>query len=217
VFALDVTDPSTFSKSNVMWEFTRADDADLGYVVGRPKIVKLRTSAPNAASPTYRWFAMVASGVNNYVPDSAFGGIYSSTGKPALFLLALDKPAGTAWTSEGISPNYYKISLPVDTLASATKATGLINFQTVYGTAAEVTQVYMGDLHGNLWKLNFSLRGSAEWNMNKLSAYNKGTIASPQPYPLYIARTGASTPVRQPISMPPSVVAGPLVGGVRTT
>lgn len=31
--------------SNVMWEFTHADDADLGYVVGHPKIVKLRTEA----------------------------------------------------------------------------------------------------------------------------------------------------------------------------
>lgn len=220
VFALDVTNPSAFSASNVMWEFTHADDADLGYVVGRPKIVKLRTSAPNATSATYRWFAMVASGVNNYVPNSAFGGTYSSTGKPALFLLALDKPAGTAWTSEGTAvtpPNYYKISLPIDTALSATMATGLINFQPVFGLAAEVTQVYMGDLHGNLWKLDFALHGATEWNMDKLSAYNKGTSAIPAPYPLYIARTGESTPVRQPISMAPSVVAGPLVGGVRTT
>jgi type IV pilus assembly protein PilY1 len=157
------------------------------------------------------------SGVNNYVPDNAFGGTYSSTGKPALFLLALDKSAGTAWTAAGESPNYYKISLPIDAALSGSKATGLINFQPTFGNAAEVTQVYMGDLHGNLWKLNFSLHGSTEWSMDKLSAYNKGTIASPQPYPLYIAQTGASTPVRQPISMAPSVVAGPLVGGIRTT
>ncbi|AYQ29008.1 MULTISPECIES: pilus assembly protein [unclassified Polaromonas] len=217
VFALDVTNPSAFSASKVMWEFTHADDPDLGYVVGRPKIVKLRTSAPNAATPTYRWFAMVASGVNNYVPDGTFGGIFSDTGKPALFLLALDKPAGAAWTATGASPNYYKISLPINATLSATMATGLINFQPVFGVAAEVTQVYMGDLHGNLWKLNFSSRGSTDWNMNKLSAYNKGTTASPLPYPLYIASTGGSTPVRQPISMAPSVVAGPMVGGVRTT
>jgi type IV pilus assembly protein PilY1 len=217
VFALNVTNPTSFSASDAMWEFTHADDADLGYVTGRPKIVKLRTSAPGAATPAYRWFAMVASGVNNYVPDSAFEGTYSSTGKPALFLLALDKPAGEAWTATGASPNYYKISLPIDTLLSTSKATGLINFQPVFGTAAEVTQVYMGDLHGHLWKLNFSLRGAAEWNINKLSAYNKGTTASPQPYPLYIAKTGGGAPLRQPISMAPSVVAGPLVGGVRTT
>jgi type IV pilus assembly protein PilY1 len=120
----NVTDPSAFSASDVMWEFTHADDADLGYVVGRPKIVKLRTSAPNATTPTYRWFAMVASGVNNYVPDSAFGGTYSSTGKPALFLLALDKPAGEAWTAAGTSPNYYKISLPIDATAKYKQGNG---------------------------------------------------------------------------------------------
>ncbi|MCZ8285447.1 MAG: PilC/PilY family type IV pilus protein, partial [Bacteroidia bacterium] len=190
VFALDVTNPSSFSASNAMWEFTRADDPDLGYVVGRPKIVKLRTSAPGAATPTYRWFAMVASGINNYVPDSAFGRVHSDTGRPALFLLALDKPAGAAWTATGTSPNYYKISLPIDAALSATMATGMINFQPVFGSAAEVTQVYMGDLHGNLWKLNFSSHGSTEWNMNRLSAYNKGTTASPLPYPRYIAQTG---------------------------
>ena len=213
VFALDVTNPTAFSASKVMWEFTHADDADLGYVVGKPQIVKMRTSAPGATTATYKWFAMVASGVNNYVADPTFGGTYSSTGKPALFLLALDKTPGAAWDATGSSPNYYKISLPIYNTAYAT---GLINFRPVFGTASQVTQVYMGDLHGNLWKLDFSLHGSAEWNMNKLSAYNKGTAASPNPYPLYIAKTGAATPVIQPISMAPSVVAGPVVAGLDT-
>ena len=216
VFALDVTDPTAFSASKVMWEFTHADDADLGYVVGRPKIVKLRTSAPGASAPTYRWFAMVASGVNNYVIDNAFGGTYSTTGQPALFLLALDKAAGAAWNATGTSPNYYKISLPINSTLSTTNATGLLNFSTALGNALEVTQVYMGDLHGNLWKLDFSLHGATEWNMNKLTAYNKGTAASPAPYPLYVAKTGASTPVIQPISMAPSVISGPVVGGLKT-
>lgn len=214
VFALDVTDPTAFSASKVMWEFTHADDADLGNVVGRPQIVKLRTSAPRASAPTYRWFAVVAGGVNNYVADNAFGGTYSTTGNPALFLLALDKAAGAAWDATGSTPNYYKISLPIDSTLSTTTPTGLINFRPIFGTAAEVTQVYMGDLHGKLWKLDFSLHGATEWTMNKLSAYNKGTAASPQPYPLYIAKTGGSTPVVQPISMAPSVMAGPIVGGI---
>jgi type IV pilus assembly protein PilY1 len=52
VFALDVTDPTAFSTSKVMWEFTNTDDADLGYVVGQPQILKLVTSAPGAASTT---------------------------------------------------------------------------------------------------------------------------------------------------------------------
>ncbi len=77
VFALDVTDPTQFSASKVMWEFTSADDIDLGYVVGRPQVLKFRTSAPDAP-PDYKWFAVVASGVNNYVRDNA--GNFSTTG-----------------------------------------------------------------------------------------------------------------------------------------
>lgn len=215
IFALDVTNPAAFSATNVMWEFTHADDADLGYVVGKPQIVKMRTSAPGAIA-TYKWFVMVASGVNNYVRDTTFGNTYSTTGKPALFLLALDKAAGVAWTATGTSPNYYKISLPTDTTLSASYATGLINFRPIFGAASEVTQVYMGDLHGKLWKLDFSLHGTVEWTMNKLSAYNKGTAAAPDPYPLYIAKTGATTPVIQPISMAPSVIVGPVVAGLDT-
>lgn len=214
VFALDVTDPTAFSASKVMWEFTRTDDADLGYVVGRPQIVKLRTSAPGAATATYKWFAMIASGVNNYVADPALANAFSTTGNPALFLLALDKPAGTAWTATGATPNYYKISLPVNSTTSATNATGLINFRPTFGFSSEVSQVYMGDLHGNMWKLNFALHGSSEWTLNKLSAYNKGTASLPNPYPLYIANTAAGA--IQPISMAPSIVSGPVIGGLNT-
>lgn len=211
VFALDVTDPSNFDASKVMWEFTRADDPEIGFVVGKPQIARLRTSAAGATA-TYRWFAIVASGVNNYVPDSA--GRYSTTGQPAIFLLALDKPAGTAWTATGTTPNYYKISLPVDSTLSTSNPTGVISFTAMKGSAGEVTQIYVGDLHGKLWKLDFSTYGAADWNINKLSAYNKGTTASPNPYPLFIAKTASSAV--QPISTAPMVKAGPVVSQVAT-
>ncbi|MBY0408602.1 MAG: pilus assembly protein PilY, partial [Burkholderiaceae bacterium] len=61
VFALDVTKPESFTASSALWEFTPSDDTDIGYVVGRPQIMKFKTAAD-----TYRWFAVVASGVNNY-------------------------------------------------------------------------------------------------------------------------------------------------------
>jgi type IV pilus assembly protein PilY1 len=215
VFALDVTDPSAFSASKVMWEFTRSDDADLGYVFGQPQIVKMRTSAPGATTATYRWFAMVASGINNYVPESAFGGAFSTTGNPALFLLALDKPVGTAWTATGSTPNYYKIIVPVDNTLSATTATGLLNFRTILGTSAEVTQLFMGDLHGKLWKLDFAPHGETEWTMDQLSYFKKGSSAPFTPYPMYTTRTSAGAV--QAISASPSVAAGPYLSGVNTT
>ena len=200
VFALDVTNPTTFDKSSVMWEFTQADDADMGNVIGRPQILKFRTNT-GGATATYKWFAVVGSGVNNYVADSA--GLFSSTGNPALFLLDLSKPVGTAWT---LNTNYYKISLPASTL-SATKATGLVNFQAALGTARQVTQIFMGDLHGNLWKLDFSLKGTSDWDMTKLSTFKKGASAPFTAYPLFIAKDSLGN--EQPIMMSPSIGTGP--------
>lgn len=214
VFALDVTNPAAFSASNVMWEFTKQDDADMGFVVGRPQILKLRTSAPATTPTAYRWFAVVASGVNNYVPFPDAAGTYSATGNPALFLLALDKPAGTAWTSTGSAPNYYKLTVPVDTTLNATNATGLLNFAAINGAVGELAQIYMGDLHGKVWKLDFTQRGRSEWTFDLLSYYKTGVAPSVSAYPMYIAKTGAGTV--QPISMPPIVLAGSTVGGVNT-
>jgi len=216
VFALDVTNPNAFTASNVMWEFTRNDDADMGYVVGTPGIWKIRINDPSPTIPAiYRWFAVVASGVNNYVPDST--GIFSTTGNPALFLLALDKAPGVSWVSTGSNPNYYKISLPMDKTLTAKNATGLINFGVAVGSPHEMTQAYLGDLHGNLWKLDFSLHGASEWTMNKLTAYNKGTSSSPIPYPLYIANTVVNGSLTvQPITAAPIVIAAPTSGTFNT-
>jgi type IV pilus assembly protein PilY1 len=197
VFALDVTNPSAFSASKVMWEFTSADDADVGYITGRPQILKLRTSA-SGSTTTYKWFAVFGGGVNNYVTSN---GTFSSTGSPALFLLDLSKAAGTAWT---LGTNYYKISVPINSTLSATKATGLLNFRAALGSADEVTYIFMGDLHGNLWKLDFTSAGTANWNMNTLSYYKQGT--SNNPIPMFIAKDSAGN--TQPISASPNIVYG---------
>ena len=210
VFAIDVTDPTAFSASKVMWEFTKADDVDMGYVVGRPRILKLRTSAPTTTPATYRWFAVVASGVNNYSPYPNSAGTFSATGNPALFLLALDKPVGTAWTSSGTDPNYYKLTVPVDTTLNATNATGAINFEATKGDVGELSQLYMGDLHGKLWRLDFSQHGTAEWDFTKLSFYK---TSATEPYPLYAAKTAAG--LVQPITMAPTIVSAGTVGGVK--
>ena len=214
VFALDVTNPATsgtnaFDESKVMWEFTHADDPDMGNVTGRPQILKMRTSAYGVAPIAYKWFAVVGGGLNSYVGSSGYG-----SGYPALFLLDLAKPAGTAWQ---LGTNYYKISLPVGGDLSllttggltASTATGLINFKAALGSAREVTHMFMGDLHGQLWKLDFSLVGTADWNIVKLSPFKTGTAPNLVPYPLFIA-TDSTGLVRQPITMSPSIAFGPV-------
>lgn len=215
VFALDVSNPSTFDASNVMWEFTRADDEDMGQVVGQPKILKFKIS--DTTSPAiYRWFAVVGSGVNNYIPDNTE--IFSTTGKPALFLLALDKAVGQSWV---LGTNYFKISVPVDATLSATYPTGLANFTPLYGISGEVTEIYMGDFHGKMWKLQFraavypyKLVSPSDWDMAHLSFYNKGTSTSPDAYPLYISQDSGGKP--QPITAAPALFTGPVVKGIES-
>jgi len=194
VFALDVTDPTAFSASKVMWEFTDSDDADMNNVVGTPQILKFRTSALATTPATYKWFAVVGSGVVGKNSNSTI----TKSGTPALFLLDLAKPAGTAWT---LGSNYYKVLFPVDATQAPTKANGLINFTATPDLENVVTQIYAGDLHGNMWKLNFTPYSTADWNMNSLSAFGAGTS---NPYPLYIAQDSSGNV--QPITAPPFIV-----------
>ena len=73
VFALDVSNPASFSASNVLWEFTHAN---LGYTIGQPMIARLNNG---------RWAAI-------------FGNGYASTGGTAkLFIVYLDANAADGW------------------------------------------------------------------------------------------------------------------------
>ncbi|MDT0140068.1 PilC/PilY family type IV pilus protein [Acidovorax sp. PRC11] len=204
VFALDVTNPANFDGTKALWEFTSNEDADMGYVVGRPQVLKLRTNA--TGTPTYRWFAVVASGVNNYVKADSAGNY--SDGNPTLFLLALDKAVGDAWA---LGTNYYKVALPIDSTLSSTRATGALNFTPLFGVNKEVTNMYVGDLHGSIWKLNFQGVAASNWSMTNLTAYKN---AGGQPAPFFTAKTSAG--VRQPITAPPTLFAGPTVRGLPT-
>ena len=96
----------------------------MGFVIGVPKIVRLRTSAKGATPATDKWFVAVASGVNNYAKDG-YSEQVSASGKPAIFLLDLSKEKNTSWR---LGQNFYKISLPIDESLARSQATGVVNF-----------------------------------------------------------------------------------------
>ena len=202
VYALDVSDPGAFDASKVLWEFTDRDDPALGNVIGRPQILKFRTSAPSAAgAPTYRTYVVVAGGVNHTRPD----GHASADGAPAIFLLDLSKPVGTPWR---LGTSYFRLSMPVDAALAGTLSPGIVDFNPVIGRAGEVESLYFGDLHGRLWKLDFSKKGSAGWTLPGLSAFVRDGAA----LPLFVARdagTGSAAGRPQPISVAPRLLAGP--------
>ncbi len=200
VFALDVSSATAFTAANVMWEFTDRDDPSIGNVVGQPQILRLRTSATSGAGAEYRYYAVVAGGVNNYSNDGSF----SATGKPAIFILDLAKQSNATWI---LGENYFKIELPV---GDTSKANGVVGFAAVPGPVGELDLLYAGDLQGNLWKFKFTGVGKESWTAEGLSAFKSGTT----PAPLFVASDADGT--RQPITGAPVVAYGPSRGYIVT-
>ncbi|WP_432382986.1 pilus assembly protein [Duganella sp. P38] len=128
VFALDVSDP--YSGPGALWEFTGSHDPLMGNVITVPQTAQVRVS-----KEMVRRFAIIANGLN------ADGG--------ALFLLALDKPAGDAWQ---LDSNYHRIKLKEDGLSAPV----LLN-----GSDGLLRYAYAGDLQGNVWRFDFT--AAAPW------------------------------------------------------
>jgi len=185
VFALDITDPGAFSDGGgILWEFTDADDADMGNVIGAPQVARFRTGV-NAGVPQYGDFVVVASGLNNYVEDGE--GRHNDDAAGVLFILSLDKPLGEPW-KEGV--NYHKIRLPA---AEGLSSNGLAQPALVPGLDGAIRRAYLGDLQGGLWRLDFGV--SQPWSVT----------GSAQP--MFVARTTGGK--RQPITTRPLVAFGP--------
>jgi len=198
LYALDVTNPSSFSRSNVMWEFTDRDSPAMGNVIGTPKILKMRTSAPNATA-AYKYYAVVASGVNNYKAD----GNFSATGNPSIFIIDLarkpsDFPAEAPWT-EGT--NFWRIELPQTSTAIAK---GLVGFSTVENFQTGATEsLYAGDLQGNVWKLDFTLKGTGSLTNNAATNFTAFNFKAGSTTKFFVAVDSAGT--AQPITGEPVI------------
>ncbi|WP_341678967.1 PilC/PilY family type IV pilus protein [Niveibacterium sp. SC-1] len=142
LFALDITDPSSFSETNasslVLWEFKGSDDADgdMGYVFAQPLIAKLANN---------KWAAIVGNGYN------------STNQKAALFILFIER-SGTTWTS-----NYKKIV--VDNVGSNGLA-GVTGFDANADGMPET--LYAGDLKGNMWRFDVSSSDPDLWSASLL-------------------------------------------------
>jgi type IV pilus assembly protein PilY1 len=185
VFALDVTDASRFDEgAGALWEFTDADDPHMGNVIGTPAIAKFYIGV-RKGMPTYRYFAVVGAGANNYVDDGA--GHFDTAGANALFLLGLDKAPSEKWKA---GSNYYKFVLPA---GDASLANGLSEPAVVADKDGVARQVYVGDLQGNLWRFDFT--GVSPWS----AAMGAGT-----PKPIFIASDAQGR--RQPITARPAIV-----------
>ncbi|PKO49103.1 MAG: hypothetical protein CVU31_02200 [Betaproteobacteria bacterium HGW-Betaproteobacteria-4] len=209
-FALDITDPGdtsstdsvAFSEANaaniLMWEFTNANDSDLGYTHNQPtyppfkgiarQIVKMRNG---------KWAVVVGNGYN------------SDDGKAALFIFFLDRArSGGVYSSTWVlGQDYIKI------VADAQSPSSFNGLSTPYPFSARgdgiADWIYAGDLSGNLWKFDVSADDPVNWKV----AYNTGICAVGSPCtPLFVATN--SSGVRQAITTAPQVVRHPTKGAM---
>jgi type IV pilus assembly protein PilY1 len=186
VFALDVTDPSNFGHgTGVLWEFTDADDSDLGNQMSAPLIAKFNVGT-SKGRPEYRYFVVVSSGLNNYKDDGK--GKFHASAAGALFLLSLDKAPSEKWKR---NVNYFKFSSPIK---DAAIQNGLSAPALVTGDNGAVRYAYAGDLQGNLWRYDFT--GNLPWPHARSSDT-----------PIFTATDPSGAP--QPITMQPRVVFAP--------
>jgi type IV pilus assembly protein PilY1 len=217
VFALDVTDPTAFDTTKVLFEFTDADDADLGNVMFSPAIVKLQTGTSGGV-PTYGYFAAVTAYNNkravckspgNFTllyaifptapacSSNSQGDTYVSStanNKGVLFLLSLDRTLGTAWT---LGTNYYKYYFPANSTTTQNGLGPVSALLSKSGSGA-ADALYFGDLQGDLWRLN-TVGAPAAWTPSI------GTVAAAQP----IFKAVTSAGVAQPITARPELGTGP--------
>lgn len=173
VFALDVTDPENFNESNVLWEF--------GYAAGvacTTGVKACQDVGESIGQPSLvrlvdeRWGVIFGNGYNSDSDQSSLFIVDAATGA---LIRHITTSSGSAADPNGMS----------------TPVVADINGDRI------ADRVYVGDLHGNLWRLDISDTNLSKWE----SKFKSGST----PAPLFKAVDSQATPVRQPITAKPQV------------
>lgn len=151
IFALDVTNPVTFSESNAndlfLWEYT--DSADLGFTYGQVAIAAMRNG---------QWAAIFGNGYN------------SSNGHSVLYLVDIATGNLIKKIDTGRGPS--------DDPTGETRSNGMATPAPVdVDGDRRVDFIYAGDLHGHMWKVDVRGSSSADWAI----AYTRDNDDAPMP------------------------------------
>lgn len=118
-YALDITNPAT---PKALWNFTVADDNDLGYTFGNPVVTKRKDGT---------WVVAVTSGYNNVSPGSGVGYLFVLNANTGAVLEKISTGVGDTVTPSGLAKINVWVNVATDNTAE---------------------RFYGGDLLGNLWR-----------------------------------------------------------------
>jgi type IV pilus assembly protein PilY1 len=131
VFAIDQTQVGSPTAGQVLWDYTKAESADIGHIMGRGLIGRIRSgSGPN----DFRWVYINGNG-------------YESTNNRAA-LLVIGLTDGIV-TTIPVGPSWSAVDGP-----AARNGMGPPTVR--YDVNRNIVGVYAGDKQGNLWRFDFS-------------------------------------------------------------
>ena len=129
IYALNVTNPTSFTSSDVLWEFT---SPDLGLTYSQPQLAEVDVSG----KPT--WVAVFGSGYNS---PAGWPYLFVVNAQTGLQIAAVNLCSYLPASESGYCSTSYPDGLSTPALASS-------------GNGFLVNEAYAGDLQGNLWRIN---------------------------------------------------------------
>lgn len=91
VFALDITNPGNFDEDDVLWEYSHADDQELGYSIGQPTIARLSDGS---------WVVLLGNGYGSNSQQASLIILDLASGEK---LKTIETEAGSDENSNGLS------------------------------------------------------------------------------------------------------------------
>ena len=133
-YALDVTDPAN---PKALWNFTVADNNNLGYTYGNPVIAKRKDDCTTVSGVTTckggTWVVAITSGYNNVSPGDGKGHLFILNAMTGALLEDIVTAAGDTVTPNGLAK---------------------INAWVEYPNNNTAERFYGGDLLGNVWRFD---------------------------------------------------------------
>ncbi len=194
-FGLDVTDPATFSASDVLWEVPASANAgDMGYSFAKPVIVPHKYNSDGDLE------YLVIFG-NGYDSDS---------GKAVLYALTVD--------TNGVVTDTTVIDTKVGTQSSTPDIkTGCNGLSSPLATDVDFDNsldfIYAGDLQGNLWKFDFRGYTKNTWkvfygtDLNPKPLVRAVSVYDPDDYNEGTGKDKTNVIVPQPITAKPGAMS----------